>query len=56
MSEVQCPCCLKRITDIEEEFESEPSAEADVDAICPHCNAPLRLHRRVEYSADSATT
>lgn len=52
--EMICPCCKKRITDVEEFFENEMSAEADVDGTCEHCESTLRFSRRVEYDVRSA--
>ena len=54
MSDLSCPSCHKLIQDVEEEFENEASAEADVEGDCPHCAAYLIFQRRVEYDVKKA--
>ena len=51
MSDVFCPLCNNKIRDVEELFDDEKSAEADVYEPCPTCEQPLHFMRRVEYSA-----
>lgn len=48
-----CPCCRKDIKGVDEFFENERSAEADVYGNCPHCESLLLFSRRVEYSVKS---
>ena len=55
MSMLHCPRCGKRLEDIDEHFESETSAEADVDGDCEHCGAKLKFQRRVNYSVSYET-